>query len=294
MAVQGVPYTLKSSSEYENDFGVPSNFNLSLRPPSDLSDQNIAAILECIGAEKRESGSVACSERGAIKYRRFQFIRSNGSSMTVIAPQRPNIVTQAECISKIINSTKHKIVCVKLFGEKHNNVLQDLRGDKTSGGGTGNPIKPPDDAGRNRYFYRGTIKAYKSDALYGGTFPMGFKMDSNADGEPYDSLQGEIEGCIGELIQANACGGSANSRDYRRFIVTLLTKPQSQTGTQSDQTSELSQSITIPVAEHLPDKIKECGTALANKTFTFCLGYEGESNDKLHKLFTKENIQNPQ
>lgn len=286
MAVKGIPYKLKDESLYTSDFGATANFSLSLRPPSDLAASAINQILECIGAEQRESGPTICSERGLITYRRFRFIRSNGSSMTVIAPDRTKIITQAQCIWDVLKGTNHKPVCVQLEGEQHSNVLDDLVTGDREGDDTGPPLKPPSDAGRNRFFYSGSMKNYLSDANYGAKLVLSFKMDTDEDQAPYTGLSEEIEGCIDEIIDASVCGGSQNPRDYRRFIPTILTTIETSQDGQLDSESIIPQSLTIPCAENTPEKIKECGAAIANKAFVQCLRYEGENNSRLHKLLT--------
>lgn len=280
MAVQGVPYRLKDDSLYKTDFGKTANFNLSMRPPSDLTTANIESILDCIGAEERQLGGTICSERGLITYRRLKFFRSNGSTMTIIAPQRTNIITQASCIWKVLQTTNFQPVCVQLIGEKHKNVIDDLSSGQKDGGNVGLPIKPPDDAGRNRFFFSGSMQSYKTDTKYGSQIVMGFKMDSNVNQAPYTELESEINGCLKQLIDASICGGAANPRQSRRFIATLLTQFLPAPEAESPDV----QSLTIPVAEHTEQEITNCGEALAKKQFVQCLEYEGESNSRLHKL----------
>ncbi|WP_107666494.1 hypothetical protein [Cyanothece sp. BG0011] len=282
MAVQGVPYRLQDSSLYNTDFGATANFNLSLRPPSDLTDENIDSILECIGAERREPGGVICSERGSITYRRLIFYRSNGSSMTVVAPNREAIITQAQCIWDILSATDFQPICIKLEGEKHRNVIDDLLEGDREGGGTANPIRPPEGAGRNRFFFSGSMRAYKSDAVFGAQLSLSFKMDTDADQTPYSSLSTQINGCLKELIDASICGGAANARDARKYVVTLLTQSEDAGNNDSPEV----QSITIPVAENSSAEITNCGRALASRLFVQCLEYEGESNARLHRLLT--------
>lgn len=289
MTATKILYKLKDNNLYVNDFGATANFNLVFSPPSDLTDQDINNILACINAEKREPGSTPCSERGLLSYRRLKFIRSNKSSFQIIVPKRDTIIQNAQCIWNILKGKDIKPICVQLIGEHHRNAIDDLAPADRTGDATAAAIKPPDAAGKHVLVFKGTMKEYKTDANHGSSILLGFKSQTDKEGEPYSELKTEIETCIKSLSSITRCGGSTNPRDYRRFIPSLLTAytdTNDTTNPVDNQTIEQLQTVTVAVADHEAAKIKECGTKIATKKSVVCLEYYGESNSRLHKLLT--------
>ncbi len=276
-----VPY--KFDSGYVTDLGTTLQYNLSLSPPSDLSTANIDAILGAIGASRRTGATVPCGERGTTRPRRVKYIRDNGSSFSVVIPDRSNLLAAAETIWNTLNTLSIKPVCAQLEGEFSRNLIDDLRPAQTTNQACPK-IEPSVSDGKHVGIYSGVMRDYKSDATYGATILMGFKSQTDAPGQAYSGLRTEIDTCVGQLSTVQGCGGAAQPREYRRFVPELITTQTTGSGPTA-VTNEFQQSVTVPVASHLPAEITTCGEDLATIACVICLPYYGESNSRLHKLF---------
>lgn len=276
-----VPY--KFTAGYVTDLGTTLQYNLSLSPPSDLTSANIDAILTAAGAERRTGATVPCGERGTTRPRRVKFIRDNGSSFSVVFPDRANLRTAALAVWNVLNALTIKPVCAQLEGEYSRNLIDDLRPAQLTTQEC-RKIEPLESVGYHVGVFSGVMREYKTDANYGTNILMGFRTQTDNPGSPYSGLSDEIETCIGPLSTVQGCGGASQPREYRRFVPELLTTQTTGEG-QAAVTEEFQQSLTVPVASHLPADIVTCGTDLATIACVICLPYYGESNSRLHKLF---------
>ena len=99
--------------------------------------------------------------------------------------------------------------------------------------------------------------------------------------EPAAQLGDAWAGCTGGLLDLLNCGnGRRNPRKHRRYVLTFATKFDVAANAESSQ----SEIIQLPVAKSLTADIKACGTAAAALTGLYCIGYQGESYDRVHKL----------
>jgi hypothetical protein len=282
-----VPYQFKEDSQYIDDFGREAGITGVLAIPEDM-EAKIDEILEAIQAERKTS-SVPCNDKAALKPRKVTIIRTNGNSFSFYIYDRPKIVEVSKAVWDIFKSSDFKGVCAKLIGEKWINVYEDFAPSSKTEITPGKPIKPPEETGKHRLVFSATMKEYKVDAVFGAVSLMGFSSqtdtlpDEDGHSQPYSDLQKEINDCIGTLTNVRACGGSGNYRTYRRFTASVLTK--------DGEEDELLQTVTVPQADNESAKIKECAEALAENKSVACLAYEGESNNRLHKLseFVEQN-----
>lgn len=286
MAIPSVRYRLTGENTYLTDLEVDAEFALNFRPSSDLTEENVDSILEAIGAEKIDRTNSLCSDRGFIKYRRFILIRENGASMTLVAPRREKIISQRDAIQAVFQNITPKLVCIKLEGEEVSNILPEFDTSNRTGATILTPIEPPENSAKNRFFYSGSMREYKSDAGFGSSITLPFKMSSNQDQQAYSALETQINNCLGNLINASVCGGSSNSRTARRIVLSVNTGSEGLVGPPAPGEDSLSniQSLTIPISENTPQSIKTCIQQYAQLNAVQCISYYGESNNRLHRV----------
>lgn len=287
MAFNVVRYQFKEGNEYLTDQGTEVQFNPLFRAPSDFTEATIADILDCLNLELRTENR-PCPEKASTEPRRLVFLRKNGNSFSLLVNLRANVISYAQCVWNILKLTDFPAVCVKLEGEKSLNLYPEL-----APGGAGEPtfapvIAPPAAAGFNAYVYSSTMKEYKADAAWGANLLMPFRSQTDSLDAPYSELTDYFTSCVNPVTTVNCA--AAQSATYRRYIPSFLTQTQPlQDGEGNDipgSEVEKIQTVTVPVKGHLPAEIKTCGETLAAIESVICLGYEGESNDKIHKLLT--------
>lgn len=287
MAFNVVRYQFKDGSEYLTDQGTEVQFNPLFRAPSDFTQATIDDILDCLDLELRTENR-PCPEKSATDPRRLVFLRKNGNSFSLLVNLRANIITYAQCVWDILKATDFPAVCVKLEGEKSLNLYPEL-----APAGKGDPtfapvIAPPAAAGFNAYVYSSTMKEYKADAPAATNLLMPFRSQTDTLDAPYSELTTYFEDCV-EPVTAVNCA-AAQAATYRRYIPSFLTQTQPLLDGNGDPIPgsevEKIQTVTVPVKAYLPAEINTCGETLAAIDSVICLGYEGESNDKIHKLLT--------
>lgn len=287
MSFNVVRYQFQDGQEYVTDQGTEVQFNPLFRAPSDFTEATIDEILDCLNLELRTENR-PCPEKGSTEPRRLTFLRKNGNSFSLLVNNRANIITYAQCVWNILKNTDFPAVCVKLDGEKSLNLYPEL-----VAAGKGAPtfapvISPPEAAGFNAYVYSSTMQEYKSDATYGGNILMPFRSQTDTLDAPYSELTDYFDDCVNPVTTVN-CAAKEN-RTYRRYIPSFLTQTQPLKDGNGDDIPgtevEKIQTVTVPVKAHIAADIKTCGETLAAIQSVICLGYEGESNDKIHKLLT--------
>ena len=112
---------------YVSDFGINYTINSRFNAPPDLDDLAITAILTTIGAT-RTTESAVCSDNSSLFPRKLQFIRASGNTVSIAIPERADLISDATAIVGALNGSDNNnpVVCIKLFGEKSNNLNDEF------------------------------------------------------------------------------------------------------------------------------------------------------------------------
>lgn len=267
------------NTPYVDDRGITRNFNSRFVAPPDFTAANITALAALSGGRARlpTDPKSACPDPG-VQGRRLTFIRSNGNSVSVPIRNRLTLINTAIAMRNLINGVtggaNNPVVCVKLEGEYFPNLFDELalpgRGPSISGINSSVPAN-----GKQNYFY-GTME-YLSDANYGQGYFIPFKVATNAASGVAPTMFAPALN-LGNVVAQNVAGcPGTDPRTSRRYIVQSVVADIAGAGS-------VSQTAQIPVATHLATDILAVGVNLAAITSTQCLGYQGESNDRFHKL----------
>lgn len=274
-APESVRYVFDSTSEvYVSDRGQNFNWVGNVRVPEDLDRSVIESFVTAAGATPNATESVACSDKGYIKPRYVEVIRRSKHTIrmpiTVRSQLRPKLIGMVNVLDTA--SPSNPVVCVKLHGEFFANLYEDIVTAAT----TPTPIAPieaPPNSGKARVYYSAAMGQYQSDSTqtFATEIIQAFKMQTDTADAPPSSFA-PAAGCIGPL-SLTFCPTRAR-RKGRHYIPTFLTT----------NTNLPSQQLEIPVASASPTDINDCGEALANLAHVVCLGYQGESNDRVHQI----------
>ncbi len=263
---------------YESDIGNLISASGRFVLPPDIGEAQVAAILDAIGA-KPLSAIVegVCNDAVNGKLRKLEFIRDDGSSMSVPVAKRADLFSAANVIKGILQSSgsNRQVTCIKLVGERWR-VLNDELGVSYTAGQVAVSHKPNSGATK-QYYYSGSMQ-YATDAFVnsGQQVLVPIKSISNNENAPATQVASAWGGCVGTLSNAAGCGGSGK-RKHRRYILDFVTEVD---GTAIKTT----ESIEFPVKSYDASAIKTCGQGAAQLTGILCIGYRGESYDKFHKV----------
>ncbi|MGL6339113.1 MAG: hypothetical protein ACRC80_08240, partial [Waterburya sp.] len=205
MTSRNIKYQFKDTNAfvgYRTDLGANLNLNPALKTHVDFTDTIISGILDAIDAEARTE-TVPCGESSSISPRKLTFTRRNGRSFSVYVPNREKILSAAETIVALFNSTNSKIICVDLKGEDSANLLDLLAVDKPALTAVA-PIQPSVIEGY-KSVYSDSMLNYNSDVVFGTPKIQAFQSQSDIEDEPYSELSTEIADCIGDTTEV-ACG----------------------------------------------------------------------------------------
>lgn len=245
--------------------------------PPDVPDTEISTILTAIGAQPLSAiveGAV-CNDALNARLRKLVFLRANGGSMSVPVGSRANLLNAATVIRGLLNSNGSDVVCIKLLGEIFPDLADDL-GMNYDGDFATSHIPA---TGGKQYYHSGNI-SYQSDGS--GTVFQPVKGISDLENAPSTQLTAAWTGCVGAFSNALACRGKGrrNPRKHRRYLLTFATKgdPADAAEVASTETAEL------PVRSAAAADILSCGQAAAALNGAYCIGYEGESYSRYHKL----------
>jgi hypothetical protein len=86
-----------------------------------------------------------------------------------------------------------------------------------------------------------------------------------------------------EIINPAGWLSRRNPRKHRRFLLSIATKFDIADNAESPQTETIELPVKSAVATG-KGSIKECGEAAAAMPGVYCVGYRGESYDRVHKL----------
>lgn len=273
-----------NGQQYIADRGAALDAGFTFIQPVDMQDGVVDTILNTIGAELKNAGNaVICPETTNFKPRKLVFIRANGNSMSIPIPLRSEIINFAIQLRGFISAidVTNPVACIKLIGERFDNIIDELSA------GQDKPAATPGVWSRGGVF-AGTI-VYSTDTVFGTSKNLAVKVDTevltNGKGSAAPTiLGGTWANCVGDFVNGGACPGKER-RDHRRYIGTLTVAiPDGATPGGDTSAAPGTQRTEIPVTDHTQPEILACGQALAVLPSMLCLGYRGESFDRIHKL----------
>lgn len=268
---------VSGTNGYITDIGEPLTVSSRFVVPPDITDANADLIVAAVGGTVNTE-SAPCSDSGLGDLRKLTFIRESGNTMSIAVPIAANILTAATTIRGILNSVAgNQVVCIKLTGEYFAHLNDELSLNFNIGD-VATSHKAPSSA-KKQNFLSGSI-AYTSDVSGAILVPVRSITEKTAE-EPAAQLGTEWASCTGGIQPVTGCGnGRRNPRKHRRFIVDFATKADVTDVNEATQV----ESIEVPVSTNVATSIKSCGESLAALAGAFCVGYKGESYDRIHKL----------
>jgi hypothetical protein len=273
--------SFSGSLGYVRDIGDAISINSRFILPPDVPEAQAATILDAIGAVPLSAiVNGVCTEGVSGKPRKLQFLREDGSSMSVAVGQRSNLKTAANVIKGVLQSSGVQVSCIKLTGEYWSSLSEEL-GLVYNPGAVAPTHKAPSSSSK-QHFYAGRMN-YESDAVPSGSgqtniFLLPVKSISDIKGSPSSQLVPVWNTCAGALSPVAACNSkSRKKRAHRRFLLEFVTEVN---GTQivATETAEL------PHAKSAAQEIFNCGQLAAALSGVFCIGYKGESYPAFHKV----------
>lgn len=263
---------------YISDFGQQYSIRGRFIMPADIALTQAAAIAAAVGGTIATETSV-CSDSNSFDARRLYFYRENGGSMSVPVRQRNNVIAAATAIKTILDAgtAGGKVVCIKLEGESFTNLNDEL-GVNYTAGNVGRSHKTDENAPRQYYFTGGVT--YQSDVPFGNGVIQSIRSITNNQNAPASKVATIWNDCVGDVDDI-ACGnGRRNPRAHRRYILTHLTQQDIASNTETPE----SETFELPVTSSVATEIKTCGENAAALPGLICIGYQGESYDRVHRL----------
>ena len=268
---------------YLQDIGTSINVSEKFILPPDVASTEITTILSNIGANVPSAikDNPPCVDNPGRRLRRLEFIRANGNTMSVPVGSRVDLLNAATVIRGILNAAGSEVVCIKLMGEYFPNLADEL--SLTYAGDFATSHVPQ--TGGKQFHHSGNI-SYETDATTGilgsDTVFQPIKSISDLEGSPSTQLTAVWNGCVGDFVDALACRGKGkrNPRKHRRFILTFATKTDPADTAESAQT----ETAELPVKDAEAASILTCGQNAAALAGAYCIGYQGESYARYHKL----------
>lgn len=271
------PVGTSNGRQYVTDFDFKLTATARFVQPPDVTDAQVDGWLTVMGA-RRNTESVPCNEAGTGKLRKIKIIRASGNTFTLPFALKANALALAGAVRNDLKDVAgNSVVCMQLIGEYFPHLNDELGLTYTSGQ-VATSHKAPITAKKQNYL-SGTIN-YTSDVS--GAIITNIRSITEKDTEdPAAQIESEWDGCTGGLINITACGnGRRNPRKHRRYIVEFATKLDPTDTNEKEQT----ESIEVPVQSDVNAEIFACGEKLAALQGAYCIGYRGESYDRVHKL----------
>lgn len=267
---------------YTTDFGDDRIFVSRFDIPAGLAEATADGLVAALGATPVPIGDVTpipCADSASKNFNprflEFSFRNINGgnSKLKLALPQRANVITTAQAVKDIIQGAAPGgfggiVGCVRLIGEKHTNVYERFA---PAGGKT---ITNSPQFSTAKY---SAALGYTADVQPGQVITANMSVDTDGIGLAPSSITNwdALANALGGL---QPCGGERKIRNIRRFIVdTVYADPN------GDQQV---QKTVVPVASATATDIVAGGTALAALTPVICLGYRGESFDRVQRFLT--------
>ena len=279
-----ISYSIPASGDaaaptgYVTDIGTELSFRGNFVLPPDVDLANAVTLVNAIGGTISDE-TVPCSDGNASgRFRKLVFIRASGNTMSIVVPKRSNIIQSATAVRDVLNEENpdNRVVCIKLLGEVFRNLNDELGVDYK---GTTAKSHRAVAGSLKQNFLSGVIN-YTND--FGNTSVQSVRsITEKSTEEPAAQLGGTWTSCTGGIVNLLNCGnGRRNPRKHRRYTLTFATKFSVGSETESPQ----SEVIQLPVSAGTDAEIKTCGQAAAQLPGLYCIGYQGESYDRVHKL----------
>ena len=262
---QIIRFRTEEGTGYFSDRGTEHDANGRFVIPPDISDSEAAQIAALAGGQTT-GDPVPCPDTQDFAPRKLVFIRQSGNSLSVPVSQRNQLAVAGNDIAAVLNKPNNKVVCVKLAGEKWDNLNDELGLDFQ---GTAPDSRPNN--GRIQYVYSGIIE-YQSDTGVSVTIPV--KTLSDRENQPPSNVASVWGNCVGDFLTNNFSCGASTRRDHRRYLIDFRVA------------ADTAERKEVPVRESAAGEIFNCGQAIANLTGVFCIGYMGESYDRFHKVMS--------
>ena len=268
---------------YLSDLEKLLSINSRFVPPPDLDAVGINAIVIAAGGIITNE-PVVCSDSSLGSPRKLQFIRSSGNSMSIAIADKTNLIAAANTIKGILdalNGGSNPVVCIKLIGEKFNNLNDEL-GVAYDGTVFAPSHKAPATATKQNY--ASGIIAYEADAasIIGTVVTTGIRsITESADNVFAAQLGTTPEDCGIEFLNIQNCGnGRRNPRRHRRLKLSFATKADPADAAEASQTED----IELPVYDASTANALTCADAAAGLPGIYCIGWEGESYSRFHNF----------
>jgi hypothetical protein len=273
-----VRFVPDSGTGYVMDIGTDIAANGRFVLPPDVPQTEISTILTNIGAQPLSAvgDPIPCSDASNADLRKLEFIRSNGNSMSVPVSSRANLLNAATVIRGVLNSAGADVVCIKLIGE----YFPDLADELGLNYGNDFAVSHVPTTGGKQYYHAGNI-SYETDATSGvagsSVVFQPVKAISDLETAASSQLSAAWTGCVGPFVDALACRGKGrrNPRKHRRYLMTFAV---------GSATARQTETTELPVKDAEAASILSCGQAAAALNGLYCIGYQGESYARYHKL----------
>lgn len=263
---------------YITDIGTELAYRGRFNLPPDLDLAAAAVIVNAVGGIISDEVVPCSNGNSSGRFRKLVFIRASGNTMSIVVKDRTNIISVATAITAVLNAggASNSVVCIKLLGEVFRNLNDELG---TNYNGTIAKSHRAVNGSLKQNFISGVIN-YSSD--FGTTAVQSVRsITEKLTDDPAAQLGGTWDTCTGGLLDLLNCGnGRRNPRKHRRYVLTFATKFDVAANAESVQ----SEVIELPVKSTLAAEIKTCGQAAAALTGLYCIGYQGESYDRVFNL----------
>ncbi|MGL5874012.1 MAG: hypothetical protein ACRC2R_16860 [Xenococcaceae cyanobacterium] len=212
--------------------------------------------------------------------RKLVFIRKSGNSVSVPIANRTNLETAQDVIFGVLNQPGNEVVCVKLIGETWLSLNEEL-GLVYTANEVATDSRPLN--GLKQYHHFGRIQ-YESDIFGGRAIFTPVKVATDIEGQPPTNVGAAWNTCVGPFEGANFACGSLK-RNHRRYLLDFVVGNIDNTDPANPVvTNKRSERKEVPAKDYEAAQILACGTALAALQGAYCIGYQGESYDRVFTL----------
>lgn len=282
-----------SDFPYIDDRGFTRFKSVKTIIPKHMENSSVsimAGIMLAGGAEVRRVGGtpigdnldLPCPDNDVFQPRRLIFIFADNSSMSVPISgreERDYVATANSIITNIGSATQTSVVCVKLVGESFVTLFDEFEDAEFRN-------QPVQQQLASRY-YSG-LANFQPDAPFNSSLllPVKIKSEDNYPNRPTQApefLREAWDNCIGELNQNNiSCGNRQSRYNHRRYFVKVLVDSSLSGSNNSPVTEE----HEVPITSRTPAQVLSCGQSIVSTigSSIVCLGYEGWSDNRFHKI----------
>lgn len=267
---------------YTTDFGDARVFVGRFDIPAGLAEGTADTVVAALGATPVPIGDevpIPCADSATKNFNprflEFTFRAVDGSNrkLKLALPTIANVITTAQAIKTAIEGAAPggfggRVGCVRLIGEKHTNVYERFA-----------PAAAKTIANAPQFNvakYAASL-GYTADVQPGQVITARTIVATDVINVAPSAITNwdTLANALGGL---QPCGGERKLRDVRRFIVdTVYADPN------GDQQI---QKTNVPVASNAPANITAGGTALAALPPVICLGYRGETFNRVNRFLT--------